>query len=76
VDLLHEQIEFADVILPNKCDLMEPGSLREVHGMIRALNLHAVIHETVNAGVPLDKVLARGCLIWTGRRCIRAGWIP
>ena len=74
VDLLHDQIEFADVILLNKCDLMEPGSLREVHGMIRALNPQAVIHETVNAEVPLDKMLGTG-LFDMDRAERHPGWL-
>lgn len=37
VDLLNDQIEFADVILVNKTDLVSAGKVKKVHGMIRAL---------------------------------------
>ena len=57
VDLLSDQIDFADVILVNKTDLISSEELHEVHGMIRALNPKAVIHDTVNSQVPLGEVL-------------------
>ena len=60
VDLLSDQIDFADVILINKTDLISPDELHEVHGMIRALNPRAEIHDTVNSEVPLSEVLGTG----------------
>ncbi|MEM7144900.1 MAG: zinc metallochaperone GTPase ZigA [Verrucomicrobiota bacterium] len=60
VDLLSDQIDFADVILVNKSDLVSPEELHEVHGMIRALNPQAMIHDTVKSEVPLNEVLATG----------------
>ena len=60
VDLLSDQIDFADVILINKTDLISPDQLHEVHGMIRALNPRAEIHDTVNSEVPLSEVLGTG----------------
>ena len=60
VDLLSDQIDFADVILVNKTDLVSPEELHEVHGMIRALNPKAEIHDTVNSEVPLNTVLGTG----------------
>ena len=60
VDLLSDQIDFADVILINKTDLVSSEELHEVHGMIRALNSKAVIHDTVHSEVALDEVLDTG----------------
>ena len=60
VDLLADQIDFADVILVNKTDLISPEELLKVHGMIRALNTKAKIHDTVNSAVPLSEVLGTG----------------
>ena len=57
VDLLSDQIDFADVILVNKTDLVSPEELQKVHGMIGALNPQAAIHDTVNSEVPLTNVL-------------------
>ena len=60
VDLLTDQIDFADVILLNKMDLVSEQERRTVHGMVRALNPRAKIHETVNAAAPLDAVMGTG----------------
>ena len=57
VDLLSDQLDFANVILVNKSDLVTKEELQTVHGMIRALNPRAVIHDTVESEVPLDSVL-------------------
>jgi len=46
VDLLADQIDFADVILVNKTDLVTEQELITVHGMIRALNPQAKIYDT------------------------------
>ncbi|HEY4636099.1 MAG TPA: GTP-binding protein [Rhodospirillales bacterium] len=55
-----EQVAFADVILLNKTDLVDPTMLAEVKAKIRSINRFAVIHETVRSGVALDSVLDRG----------------
>lgn len=60
VDLLSDQIDFADVILVNKTDMVSADELHKVHGMIRALNPQADIHDTVNSEVPLGSVLGTG----------------
>jgi len=57
VDLLTDQIEFANIILINKTDLISEEEGKHIHGMIRALNPKAVIHETVNSGIEIDKIL-------------------
>jgi G3E family GTPase len=53
------QIAFADVILVNKTDLVEPGQLREVEMRIRAINPYARVHVTERCQVPLPEVLER-----------------
>lgn len=60
VDLLSDQIDFADVILVNKTDLVTKEQLTAVHGMIRALNPQAKIHDTVNSDIPLNSVVGTG----------------
>lgn len=59
-DLLTDQVEFADVILVNKCDLVSDEELREVEGMIRSLNGEAKIIRTVDAEVDLSEVVGTG----------------
>ena len=53
------QIAFADVILINKTDLVEPDALRELEARIRALNPYARLHRTERAKIALDEVLGR-----------------
>ncbi len=60
VDLLNDQIEFANVILLNKIDLITQEQRDTVHGMIRALNPQAKIHETIHSELPLAAVMGTG----------------
>jgi G3E family GTPase len=53
------QIAFADVILINKTDLVEPGDLTELEARIRGINPYARLHRTERAKVALDEVLGR-----------------
>jgi G3E family GTPase len=59
-DLLIEQVEFADVIILNKTDLVTLDELHEVRGHLKALNPGARILETTHGRVPLDEVLNTG----------------
>jgi G3E family GTPase len=53
------QIAFADVILVNKSDLVEPDELAEVEARIRGINPYARIHRTERCAVALPEVLDR-----------------
>jgi G3E family GTPase len=53
------QIAFADVILVNKSDLVNPEELREVESRIRAINPYARVHTTERCRIALDQVLDR-----------------
>jgi len=55
-----DQIGFADVVLLNKTDLVEPDKLAAVERRIRAINPHAAVHHTVRCELPLEQVLDRG----------------
>jgi G3E family GTPase len=57
VDLLTDQIEFANVILLNKCDLVDDYELGKVTGILRALNADAKIIHTRFGKVPLHEIL-------------------
>lgn len=57
VDLLTEQIEFADVIILNKTDLISEEQRRIVTGIIRSLNPGAEIIESSFGKVDLTKIL-------------------
>ena len=56
-DLFVDQVEFADVILINKIDLVSEEDRRDLLGTVKALNPNAHIIETERSRVPLDSVL-------------------
>ena len=60
VDLLVEQIEFANVIILNKTDLVTKNQLAIVKSIIKGLNAKAKILETTMAKVDLDDVMNTG----------------
>jgi len=73
-DLLCDQIEFADVILLNKTDLVEDDQLHRVEGVIRALNPIAKLIRTRHSQVDLTEVLNTGMFDYE-RAVNSAGWI-
>ncbi|WP_308580792.1 zinc metallochaperone GTPase ZigA [uncultured Pseudomonas sp.] len=59
-DLLIEQIEFADVILISKIDLISSNERAELMAILERLNAQAQIIPMVMGEVPLDKILNTG----------------
>ena len=60
VDLLVEQIEFANVIIMNKVDLVSKAELETVRSIIRGLNAKAKIIETTLSQVDMREVMDTG----------------
>lgn len=60
VDLLVDQIEFADVIVLNKVGLAGPAAASTARAIVRALNPDADLIETDFADVPRSRVLGTG----------------
>jgi G3E family GTPase len=60
VDLLVDQIEFADVIVLNKLDAATPAQRHAARDIIRALNPVAELVETSMGQVALDRLLDTG----------------
>ena len=60
VDLLVEQIEFADVVVLNKVGAATPQALEAARKIITALNPDARLIEADFANVPLNEVLGTG----------------
>ena len=56
-DLLIDQIEFANVLVLNKTDLVVKDRLAELKAVLQALNPDANIIETVHSQLSLDQVL-------------------
>ncbi len=59
-DLLVDQVEFADVILLNKTDLVPPATLATVETLVRRLNPTAKLIHTDHGVVDLSEVLDTG----------------
>ncbi len=60
VSLLTEQIEFANVVVVNKTDLVDARRLAQVHAVIRALNPKARVVESIRGEVPLTNIFDTG----------------
>lgn len=59
-DLLVEQVEFSDVILISKTDLVSEEDLNHLTGVLRSLNADADIIPIQKGAVPLNKVINTG----------------
>ena len=59
-DLFVDQVEFANVLLVNKLDLVSDEDRLELLGTLKALNPSARIIETERSNVPLEAVLDTG----------------
>lgn len=59
-DLLIDQVEFSNVILINKIDLISPGELIQLQGILRSLNTEAEIIAIQDGRVELCKLLNTG----------------
>jgi len=73
VDLLVEQVEFADVIVLNKTDLVSTDDLGRLRGIIATFNPQARIVEAEQGAVALDAVLDTGLFSYE-RAQGAAGW--
>ena len=74
VDLLVDQVEFADVIVVNKTDLVSPGELQATLAVLRRLNPSARLIPAHHAAVPLASVLLTGAFSME-RAAAAPGWL-
>ncbi|KAB8126641.1 GTP-binding protein [Gracilibacillus oryzae] len=74
IDLLIDQIEFANVIVLNKTDLIEKIDREELKAVLKQLNPDAHIIETSYSQVPLKSVLNTGLFDFE-KASQGAGWI-
>ena len=72
--LLIDQIEFSNVILLNKCDLMPEDKLNQIEAMIKRLNPEARLVRTVKSAVPLEHILNTN-LFSFDKAATSAGWL-
>jgi G3E family GTPase len=73
VDLLIEQVEFADVIVLNKADLVNPDELGQLEALLQSFNPGASIVRATHGQVPLGTVLETGRFDFV-RAQQAAGW--
>jgi G3E family GTPase len=74
VDLLIEQVEFCDVIVLNKLDLINETERDRLIGILRSLNPRARIEPASFGKVSLDKVLGTGLFDFE-QACQAPGWL-
>lgn len=73
-DLLVEQVEFADVILISKTDLVKPADTERLTAILNVLNTHAKIIPISSGEVDVDAVLNTG--LFNFERAEQApGWL-
>ena len=56
-DLLADQVEFADVLLISKTDLVEQAEIKRLTAILKSLNTHAKIIPIIDGQVDIDNVL-------------------
>lgn len=74
VNLLTDQIEFANVIIINKTDLVSPSKTEQLKAIIRKLNPEARIITSVEAQVDINQIVNTG-LFDFNKASLAAGWI-
>ncbi len=60
VDLLVDQIEFCDVLVLNKTDLMTPAEIGQLEGILKTLNPRAQLLHSTFGKVSLDRIMHTG----------------
>lgn len=74
VDLLIDQIEFANVILLNKVDLLTEEDAKELELVLKKLNPEAKIIQTIKSVIDLKEILNTGLFDFE-KASQAAGWI-
>jgi len=73
-NLMIDQLEFADIVLLNKRDLVTDQQARHVASLVRRLNPSAVIRTTVRSNVELNYVLDTGRFSFA-KAALNPGWL-
>ena len=60
VDLLVDQVEFANVIIINKTDLVSEKELEQLHQIVKSLNPNATVLQSTESRVPLAEIMGTG----------------
>lgn len=73
VDLLVDQVEFANVIVINKCDLVSEDELGQLEAILHHLNPDANLVRSTRGDVPIEQLLNTG-LFDESKAAQSAGW--
>jgi G3E family GTPase len=73
-DLLIDQVEFADVLVLNKVDLVSPSEADRLEATLRRLNPHAKVIRTSFGTLPVREIVGAG-LFDLERAQEAAGWV-
>lgn len=73
-DLLIEQVEFANVIVISKGDLVSPQRLDELDGILRRLNPGARVVRAVRGALPVGEILGTGLFSFE-KAAAAPGWL-
>ncbi|MEF2248181.1 GTP-binding protein [Paenibacillus sp. IITD108] len=74
VDLLIDQIEFCDVLILNKCDMIKPEELAELESLLKKLQPRAKLIRTNYGQIDPSEILDTG-LFNFDEASVSAGWI-
>lgn len=74
VDLLIEQVEFCDVLVLNKTDLMSADEIQRLESILKTLNPRADIVHSQFGQVPLDRIMNTGKFDFEAAQ-LAPGWL-
>lgn len=73
-ELLIDQVEFADIILLNKCDVVQKDEVDKIEQALKTLNPVAKVYRTVQSKIDVQSVLSTG-LFDMEKAASSAGWL-
>ncbi|OTA70833.1 cobW-domain-containing protein [Hypoxylon sp. EC38] len=73
-DLQVDQVEFSDVIIVNKCDLVSKEEVNRIKGVVKKLNPTAKVISTVKSRLDLTEILNTRLFSYE-KAALSAGWL-
>lgn len=73
-DLQVDQVEFADVVIVNKCDLVSKEEVNRIKGVVKKLNPGAKVVSTVKSRLDLAEILDTRLFSYE-KAALSAGWL-